>query len=173
MAVKGWPLRVAGMTAAAVVLSLALPSTEAAEPRSRVTTVTRLVKLFLEKEDSVANAIRHGDAAALGKLLADDFELRTGLHAANPVPRAQWIANATRARDAGGDIAGIAVHDFGGVAVASFTQQAQGKPVFVVDVWRGSGTEWKLQVRYASVVGAGDDGIAGAGPIEPEIPKKY
>ena len=170
---KRWRHWVAGMAAAAAVLSLGPPPVEAAETSGRVTTVTRLVKLFLDKEASIATAVRDGDATALGGLLADDFELRIGSHAASPIPRAQWIANVMRTRDPGGDIAGMAVHDFGGVAVASFTQPAQVGLVFVVDVWRGSGDQWKLQVRYASVAGAADAGVAGAGPVDAGIEKKY
>ncbi len=66
----------------------------------------------------------------------------------------------------------MAVHDFGGVAVASFTQDTQSGPIFVVDVWRGSGDAWQLQVRYASPAGTTQAGIPGAGATEPEIPKK-
>jgi hypothetical protein len=53
-----------------------------------------------------------------------------------------------RTRDPGGDISRMAVHDFGAIAIASFTQDAVGGSVFVVDVWLGQGTDWKLAVRY-------------------------
>jgi small subunit ribosomal protein S2 len=45
--------------------------------------------------------------------------------------------------------------------------------LFIVDVWRRSGTEWRLAIRYASPVGSRDMAIPGVGPAEPEIPKKY
>ena len=119
----------------------------------RVATVTRLVKLFLEKEDSLGAAVRNADAAALGALLTDDFELRTGARAASPIPRAEWVRELLRTRDPGGDISRMAVHDFGAIAIVSFTQEAVGGPVFVVDVWRAQGADWKLAVRYASPAG--------------------
>ena len=139
----------------------------------RVPTVTRLVKLFLEKEASLGAAIRNADTAALGGLLTDDFELRTGARAASPIPRADWMRELLRTRDPGGDISRMAVHDFGAVAIASFTQGAAGGSVFVVDVWRGQGTEWKLAVRYASPAGSPAFAIPGGSASEPDIPKKY
>ena len=154
-------------------LSLPPPDAQAAEGPARVGTITRLVKLFQDKEASLASAVRNADGAALAKLLADDFELRTGARAANPVPRAQWMAELLRSRDPGGEIRGMAVHDFGSLAVASFTQDTQSAPIFVVDVWRRSGDAWQLQVRYAGPAGTTQAGIPGAGVAEPEIPKKY
>ncbi len=168
---KRW--RPAASAAVFALLSLLPPVAHAAEPAGRVSTITRLVRLFLDKEASLASAARNADGAALARLLADDFELRTGARAANPVPRAQWMAEILRTRDPGGEIRGMAVHDFGAVAVASFTQDTQSGRIFVVDVWRGSGTDWKLQVRYASPAGTGEGGIPGAGAVEPEIQKKY
>lgn len=141
-------------------LSLIIPprATAAEMAPARVGTVTRLVKLFREKEAALASALRSGDTGALDSLLADDFELRTSADPASPVPRAQWIEE-MRARDAGGDVRGMAVHDFGGVAVASFLEESKAGAAFVVDVWRGSATQWKLQVRYASPVARGAAGL--------------
>ena len=153
--------------------SLALAQTPPAQAPGRVSTITRLVKVFLDEEASLANTVRNADGAALARLVADDFELRTGARAANPVPRAQWMAELLRTRDPGGEIRGMAVHDFGGVAVVSFTQDSKAGPLFVVDVWRGSGNGWTLQVRYASAAGQAEAGIPGAAAMEPEIPKKY
>jgi len=152
-----------------------LPSAAADEPPTggRVPTVTRLVKLFLEKEASLATAVRNADANALGSLLTDDFELRTGARAASPIPRAVWMREVLRTRDPGGEISRMAVHDFGAVAIASFTQDTTGGPLLVVDVWRGQGMDWKLAVRYASPAGSPSFAIPGGSAREPEIPKKY
>src|SRR5215475_4143789 len=114
----------------------------------RIPTVTRLVKLFLDKEALLSAAVRAADANALGAFLTDDFELRTGARAANPVPRVEWMRELLRTRDPGGDISRMAVHDFGTVAIASFTQDSPGGPLFVVDVWRARDADWKLAVRY-------------------------
>src|SRR5437660_12219899 len=98
----------------------------------RVSTVTRLVKLFLEKEASLGAAVRNADATALGSLLTDDFELRAGARAASPIPRADWMRELLHTRDPGGEISRMAVHDFGSIAIASFTQDIARGQVFVV-----------------------------------------
>ena len=166
----------AGPLAMAALVAASLPSIAADEPPTggRVPTVTRLVKLFLEKEASLATAVRNGDANVLGSLLTDDFELRTGARAASPIPRADWMRELLRTRAPGGEITGMAVHDFGAVAIASFTQGTAGGPLLVVDVWRGqAGGDWKLAVRYASPAGSPAFTIPGGRATEPEIPKKY
>src|SRR5262245_7908346 len=90
----------------------------AAEPSpGRIPPVTGLVKLFGEREDDLAAAIGRGDAAALSRTLADDFELRTGARAANPVPRAEFIANAGKKRPSMQTVEQMAVHDLGNAAV--------------------------------------------------------
>ena len=75
--------------------------------------------------------------------------------------------------DPGGKINDMAVHDYGTIAIVSFKQGAIGGTVFVVDVWRGQGTDWKLAVRYASSAGTPTFAIPGGDASEPEIPKKY
>jgi hypothetical protein len=133
-----------------------------------VPTVTRLVKLFLDKEASLGTAIRAGDTTALGALLADDFELREDARPASPVPRDEWVRKVLAARAAGGEIHGMAVHDFGPDAIASFSQSSAIGSTFVVDVWRADGSDWKLAVRYAGRASAPT-----REPREPTIPKKY
>jgi hypothetical protein len=167
--------RFVGVLALPALFAASSPSVAADEPPTGVPvpTVTRLVKLFLDKEALLGAAVHSADAIALGALLTDDFELRTGARAASPIPRADWMRELLRTRDPGGDISRMAVHDFGAIAIASFTQDAAGGPVFVVDVWRGQGGDWKLAVRYASPVGSPAFSIPGSGVSEPEIPKKY
>ena len=82
-----------GLLVLPVLLMASLPSLAADEQPTggRVATVTRLVKLFLEKEASLGAAVRNADASALAALLTDDFELRTGARAASPIPRADWM----------------------------------------------------------------------------------
>ena len=164
-----------GLLALPALFVASSPSVAADEQPTggRVPTVTRLVKLFLEKEASLGAAVRNGDATALGELLSDDFELRTGARAASPIPRAAWMREVLRTRDPGGEISRMAVHDFGAVAIASFTQDTTGGPLLVVDVWRGQGMDWKLAVRYASPAGSPSFAIPGGSAREPEIPKKY
>ena len=87
--------------------------------------------------------------------------------------RADWMREVLRMRDSGGDISGMAVHDFSAIAIVSFTQGAVGGPIFVVDVWRGQGADWKLTVRYASPAGSPTFAVPGGSVSQPEIPKKY
>lgn len=157
-------------------LALAAMPSLAADERptdGRVPTVTRLVALYLEREAALGDAIRGGNESALANLLTDDFELRVGARAAAPVPRADWIREVLRTREAGDDIGRMAVHDYGTVAVVSFTMNAKDGRIFVVDVWRAEGPHRKLAVRYASPAGTSQLAIPGAGAPEPEIPKKY
>jgi hypothetical protein len=139
----------------------------------RVPTVTRLVALYLDREAALGDAIRGGDASALARLLTDDFELRAGTRASAPVPRADWMREVLRTREAGDNIQRMAVHDYGTVAVVSFTMNATAGPIFVVDVWRPEGPQPKLAVRYASPAGTSQFAVPGAGMPEAEIPKKY
>jgi len=164
-----------GVLALPALFVAPLPSVAADEQPTggRVPTVTRLVKLFLEKEAALGAAVRNADAATLEGLLTDDFELRTGARAARPIPRANWMRELLRTRDPGGKINDMAVHDYGTIAIVSFKQGAIGGTVFVVDVWRGQGTDWKLAVRYASSAGTPTFAIPGGDASEPEIPKKY
>jgi hypothetical protein len=52
-----------------------------------------------------------------------------------------------RTHDAGGSIAGMALHDFGAVAIAGYSQSTAKASAFVVDVWHQAGSDWKLAVR--------------------------
>jgi hypothetical protein len=169
-------MRVTVAVAAALLAAMlsAVPA-EAADPpagTAGVPTVTRLVKIFLDKEAAVGAAIRAADATALGALLTDDFELRDGSRVATPVPREEWMRDALASRNSGGEIHGMAVHDFGTVAIASFTQTMATGEVLVVDVWRAAAGDWKLAVRYS-----GNAGVvrprAERSPRQQEIPKKY
>ena len=143
-------------------------------PAARIPTVTRLVKLFLDREEMLSAAMRTGDMASLERTLNDDFELRTGARAASPIPRSDFLSDVARTRPASGAASQMAVHDLGSIAIVSFVQGDDAKrAVFVVDVWRQSGTDWKLAIRYAGPAGAPDFPIQGAGAPPSEIPKKY
>jgi len=157
----------AALIAAAANLS---PQSFAAGPAiGNVPTVTRLVKIFLEQEQALDAAIRSGDAQSLERLLTDDFELRDGAHPASPVPRAEWVHDVLNKREANHSVEGMAVHDFGTVAIASFSQSMAKVTTFVVDVWRRDGDAWKLAVRYRT---EGRSARSARTP-SPEIPKKY
>jgi len=145
----------------------------ASPPSGRIPTVTRLVKLFLDREDALSAAMRAGDAASLERIMTEDFELRAGARAASPIPRADFLGEVARNRPVSGAATSMAVHDLGNTAIVSFVQGDDAKrAVFVVDVWRQSGTDWKLAIRYAGPAGTADFAIPGAGARSSDIPKK-
>ena len=167
--------RIAAIAVGFAMIAIA-SSTEAADERptgGRVPTLTRLVKLFTERERALSDAIRSGDAQRTQNFLADDFEMRTGATASNPIPRMEWLSEVTRLRDPGEDASQMAVHDLNGVAIVSFTQGGGANAAFVVDVWRTAGADWRLAIRYAAPAGTAAFPIPGAGAVAPQIPKKF
>jgi hypothetical protein len=176
-AIRDWPLKLiatARLLAVAIAIGVvAAPALAADSATGRVPTVTRLVKLFLEREDALSAAMRAGDTASLERTLSDDFELRTGARAASPVPRVDFIADAAKNHPASGAAKRMAVHDVGSVAIVSFVQGDTTTAVFVIDVWRQTASDWKLAIRYASPAGPPEFAIPGASSPAAEIPKKY
>jgi len=145
----------------------------------RVPTVTRQVKAFTELEGALDAGVRSGNAAAVGKMLAEDFEMRAASMPGNPTPRAEWIRLALANPGPPVRIEQMAVHEFGTVAVVSFMQRPSSKPkhdpsldVATVDVWRRAGDAWVLAVRYSGPAGATDFAIPGVSR-EPPIEKRY
>jgi len=167
-------MKAAALLFATLAIGMSAPSdVSGADVTTGVPIVTRLVKLYLEREAALSAVVRAGDSNAIGQFLTDDFELRAGARAARPIPRADFVATLARTRDPGGEVSSMAVHDLGNTAIVSFTQGNRGGATFVVDVWRQQGSDWKLAIRYASPAGSEAYPIPGAGPAEPEIPKKY
>jgi hypothetical protein len=122
---------------------------------ARIPTVTRLVKQFFELETTLNEKLEANDAAALDTLIDADFEARSAANPGTPIPRADWL------RAASGQahkprIDQMAVHDFGSIAVVSFTQSTRAKAAtqdstrMIVDCWKRSGDHWLLVVRYES-----------------------
>ncbi len=147
---------------------------------SRIPTVTRTVKIFTELESAISSGVQRRDAAALQKMLSEDFELRVGALPGNPTPRAQWIDGVLSEPFAPTRIEQMAVHDLGNIAVVSFLASAAvagkhdpGKDVFVVDVWKRAADTWQLAIRYASAAGGRPVAIPGDASSTPRIPKKY
>jgi hypothetical protein len=90
------------------------------------------------------------------------------------VPRADFLKDVVQNRPASEAAGRMAVHDLGNVAIVSFVQGDDAKrAVFVVDIWRQSGPDWKLAIRYAAPAGTQDFTIPGAGAPSTQIPKKY
>jgi hypothetical protein len=168
--------------ATTALLGLSAAASQAQSIRSRVVTVSRLVKIFLDQESRLLDALEKRDRAALEAMLGDNFEMRLGAKPGVPIPRAEWL-NAALATDAP-DVSAylveqMAVHEMGNLAVASFLLQTadpakKGAPpsVFVVDTWEPAGDSWRLRVRYAAPVAGRPPRISGETVIE-TIPKKY
>ena len=80
----------AAIAVGAMLITAALmvpPRSVAAQTQGsgNVPTVTRLVKIFLDKEQALGTAIRAGDSTALEGLLTDDFEVREGAQPGTPI----------------------------------------------------------------------------------------
>ena len=95
------------------------------------------------------------DVAALDLLLDANFEVRRGAAPGTPIPRDEWLRTAAGASNSP-RIDQLAVHDFGAVAVVSFSQvdvatkpsSKAAKQRMIVDCWTRSGDRWLLTVRY-------------------------
>lgn len=141
---------------------------------STIKTVTRLVKLTGDLEQSLQSAITVNDQSRIEKLLADNFEMWVGPRPDFPIPRADWIKQSTGHPEltANRTIEQMAVHDFGEIAIANF--KWGGTPdLFVIDVWKLSQGNWKLVTRYASPTGPIDQVIPGSDQQNTQLEKKY
>ena len=143
----------------------------------RVPTVTRLVKIFMDREGELLAAMRAHDAARLAPMLSDRFEMRVGHEPGTPVPRADWIAQVSEGAAGEYRIEQMAVQDAAPLAIASFMLRPlpaakRAAPLFIVDAWEPDGDSWRLRVRYATVLAATRARVPGdAAP--PKIEKKY
>jgi hypothetical protein len=168
---------------AALVLGLAValfPVTHAQDTTGRIPTVTRLVKIFLDREGELLDAMRGKDAAAVERQLADDFELRVGHRPGVPIPRADFVGHVRAETIAGYSIEQMAVHEIGTTAIVSFMLRPEAGrvreglvPLFVVDTWTGGIDNYRLRVRYVAPGVGAKVRIPGAGAEQPQIPKKY
>jgi Domain of unknown function (DUF4440) len=116
------------------------------------------MKVFLEQETQLLQAVKEKNSSAMDKMLAINFEMRTSHQAGVPVPRADWMKSAT-AQTTSGDytISQMAVQEVGTVAIASFvlTPSSNNKAAaaaFIVDTWVPEGEGWKLRVRHAAAL---------------------
>ena len=153
----------------AVVQSPLLWPLHGSAQTGRSPTVTRLVKIFLDREQDLLAALSSRDAARLDGLLSERFEMRIGHEPGAPVPRADWIASAMKGAVHEFHIEQMAVQDIAPLAVASFLLRPvkAGKdapPLFIVDTWEPDGSSWRLRVRYVATVTGPRSGIPGDAP---------
>lgn len=143
----------------------------------RISTVTRLVQNFMGLETTLLDAQLKGDAAGMGALLTDNFEMRIDVMPGEPIPRAEWLNRVLEQRRAG-QPEQMAVHDYGDIAIVSFllktegkTKQAKPNAIFIVDIWKRSNENWKLATRYAA--SASPLSIPGAPLKRQNLDKRY
>jgi hypothetical protein len=139
-----------------ILASLLFAATAAAAP-----TPTRNVVIFTELENNWNEAVQKHDTQALDKLLAPNYELRSGNAPGVPTPRADSLKQSLESPAFQSGIGQMAVHEYGDLMVVSFmwkitAPQGAGlaQNVFVVDTWKRVGDSWQVLVRYASPVDA-------------------
>ncbi len=127
--------------------------------RQRTVLMTRSMRVFSDLEDALGQALRKRDKAEIDRLLSGDFEFRTPA-SASETARADWLLAGPAAEV--GAIDQISVHEFPGVAVASFMLSATSPDgstaarSYIVDVWTGKDGDWKLITRYRSPLPASE-----------------
>jgi hypothetical protein len=142
----------------ALVTTAIYAPTSFAQAPGQVPVMTRYMKIFLEQETQLLQAVKEKNSSAMDKMLAINFEMRTAHQAGVPVPRADWMKSAlTPAASGDYTISQMAVQEVGTVAIASFvlTPSSNNKaaaPAFIVDTWVPEGEGWKLRVRHASAL---------------------
>ena len=145
--------------------------------RTQIPVVTRLVQLYSDYEQRLAEAINRKDNGEIDRLVANDFELRSANDIGIPVPRADWIAQSLKEPPASVSIEQMAVHDYGNIQIVSFvmkramaTRRELG--IAVVDVWMQSGETSILKTRYAAVQVAHSSRVPGEMRRQ-QIDKRY
>ncbi len=170
-----------------LAFSLLLPCslTLAAEPMqpaagseipSFIPVMTRLVKVFLELEAELDQALRQGDSARVDELVRDDFEQRIGSRPGTPIPRQDWLEEyAKQGKNLPAlTISQMAARELGDIIVVSFKWAERNKAgLFIVDVWKRNGEGWLLLARYADPEAQSKLSVPGAPLERKEFPKKF
>jgi hypothetical protein len=147
----------------------------------RVPTVTRLVKTFGQFEAEIITAFKHKDQAKLTQLIDQNFDMQVASGSANFVPRSEWLkASMAEATSYTYDITDMAVRDLGQTAMVSFDwkpsesiKKGSSPEIFIVDVWKKEGMDWKLAIRFASAVQKSGMKFPGFSVTDGIIEKKY
>ena len=150
---------------------------EAQQVPTQIPVVTRLVQIYSDYEQRLAEALNRRDSGEIDQLVAKDFELRPADNVGVPTPRAEWIAQSLKEPSASILIAQMAVHDYGNIRIVSFamkrTSGARKAPgVAVIDVWMVSGESSVLKVRYSAIQRSPSIPVPGESQPE-QINKRY
>ena len=147
-------------------------------PRT-IPTVTLLVKLFSELENSWIDAVQNKDMAALDTLVATGFELRNAALPAQPTPREESLSFALKNAPFTSTIGQMAAHEFGDIVIVSFMWTLDvtkvsplSQQIFVVDTWKKIDGKWQAIVRYAAPVVTPSKNVPGAEVVASSIKKK-
>lgn len=145
---------------AAAVLAMACLGAGAPAPAAaqsgghRVMTMTRGVSVFGAAEAQLVEALKSHDAEAIDRIVGIEFEQRSASAPGMPVPRGDWLDQAAAEFAHSNGVRDMAVHEYGDVAVVSFTwlRDRPQAPAFVVDVWRRTAADAPYQIvsRYVS-----------------------
>lgn len=133
------------------VLALA-PMVQAQTAPNDIPTVSRLVKIFVDREEQLTAALRTRDAPALEQLLADDFEMRIAARPGTPIARADFLQQINSETLPTYHIEQMAVHEIGSTWIVSYLIRPVGAslPLFIVDTWNGTLESARLSIRYAA-----------------------
>jgi len=161
-----------------IALCLAAPASQAQTVHTQIPVITRLVQIYSQAEQRLAEAINRKDMGEIDRLVASDFELRSAGNIGVPVPRADWIEQSLKDTPLSISIGQMAVHDYGNIRVVSFLMTRTdaalpGPPIAVVDVWMQSGDASVLKVRYAAVQEAGSSALVPGEKRQPQIEKRF
>jgi ketosteroid isomerase-like protein len=122
-------------------------------------TPTRNVLTFTGLENQLLDAVQKKDSAALEKIVADRFELRTASAPGIPTAREESLKQWQQLAPFQSAIGQMAVHEYGDLMVVSFLwkvdapkDQALPQEMFVVDTWKRVDANWQLAVRYVAPV---------------------
>ncbi len=170
------PILVIVLTVSPIILAQQQPI------MGQVPVMTRFMKVFMEQETQLMQAVQDKNSAQLEKLLDSSFEMRTSQRAGVPVPRAEWMKSAVEHASGEYTVTQMAVQEIGNVAIASFvlnpsaSSKGTASAAFIVDTWVPEGEGWKLRVRYASPVGGTTpraSRLMGDAPVQVDAQKKY
>ncbi len=129
---------------------------------------TRNILIFSKLENEWHDALRRHDAAALGRILSDDFEIRSAAAPGVPTAREDAVHAWLQAPAVESSVGQMAVHEYGDLMLVSFLWRLNGEggrapqTFFVVDTWKRAGNDWKATVRYAAPVVEGAPAVPGA-----------
>jgi len=105
---------------------------------------------FQRLEEQLARAQEQRDAAALDRLLAQDFELRHAAHSGELQLREEWLQSVQKREAAACRPRQLMPRIVGSTAIVSFVCATGNRGSFVVDIWREEASGWILVARYLS-----------------------